>query len=600
MAEEAHRWARVATVVAGIFLTVCGAAAAQPLPPDPPPLELIDPDASAALAWSVPSRYDASWEAWRTGSATYDGDAVTPRRWSINLNACDSRAVRRIERFTFVVTGITDPSFRRTFDGVQCRRALRRVLPGLGRYRVEVTVHTALGASVVLPRIVEVRDYLIVTVGDSLQSGEGVPDVAGVAPAGAGVRWKDRRCHRSARSGPALAAKAIEDASPHTSVTFLSFACSGAELKHVYTRALGGARYEGADPRGATGTLPPQLDAVGGAVGPGATNGRPREIDALLVDGGINDLHFSTVIRACATNRNSRPGHTDCVTGFAASKLVGKPEFAARYDRLAEAIRGLQVRETYLNGYPSQVFRGGGCGLLGVGFIGIDAAEGEAMNTLGIALNGQVDRAVRRHLAEGWNLVEDLTEPFRTHAYCDDVPWFNTLANSLDHQGDERGTAHPNRAGHRAFGRILGRAIVPNQPQTPFRETTLTVDALKLSAVGTGKSQTLDLRLVQYPRDFVGITRTVSVPRNGQWTTIPAAIGTFPVSVFREPASPRHATEVRLVIERILPIHHGFADGYGSGAHEITHPTGSLAARYHIDVRGPSGSNPPVRPTAGG
>jgi hypothetical protein len=86
--------------------------------------------------------------------------------------------VRRIERFTFVVTGITVP-YKRTFDGRPCRRALRRVLPGLGLYRVEVTVHTALGASVTLPRIVKVRDYLIVSIGDSLQSDEGVPDERG-------------------------------------------------------------------------------------------------------------------------------------------------------------------------------------------------------------------------------------------------------------------------------------------------------------------------------------------------------------------------------------------------------------------------------------
>jgi hypothetical protein len=151
-------------------------------------------------------------------------------------------------------------------------------------------------------------------------------------------------------------------------------------------------------------------------VGPRAPNGG-REIDALLVDGGINDLHFSTIIRACASSNNHRLGHTDCVTGFAASKLVNKPQFAARYDALAAAIRRLNVRETYLNGYPSQVFRGGGCGKVGFPLIGIDRAEGEAMNTLGIALNGRVEQAVLRHLADGWNLIEDLTGPFEPHAY---------------------------------------------------------------------------------------------------------------------------------------------------------------------------------------
>jgi hypothetical protein len=78
-----------------------------------------------------------------------------------------------------------------------------------------------------------------------------------------------------------------------------------------------------------------QLDAVKDLVGPG-TGDREREIDALLVDGGINDLNFSDIITKCATNDNFRRGHTDCVTGLAASKLVNKPEFAARYDKLAK------------------------------------------------------------------------------------------------------------------------------------------------------------------------------------------------------------------------------------------------------------------------
>jgi len=42
--------------------------------------------------------------------------------------------------------------------------------------------------------------------------------------------WQDQRCDRSGYSGPAQAALALEAADPHTSVTFISFACSGASL----------------------------------------------------------------------------------------------------------------------------------------------------------------------------------------------------------------------------------------------------------------------------------------------------------------------------------------------------------------------------------
>lgn len=602
-----YRLTRSAALALALGALAAPTAAAQSPVPDPPVAsEPIDPAASAALEWSVPKRYDASWQAWRPGTATYDPDVVTPKRWSITLDACGSTAERRIERYTFVITGITVPTYKRTLDGKPCKRVLRHVLPGLGRYRVEVTGHTALGASTTLRRIVELRDYLIVSIGDSLASGEGVPDRPGkyrvplrralrrqfrpvqITP----VQWKDRRCHRSAHGGHALAASAIEDASRHTSVTFVSFSCSGARLEHLYD-----ARYAGFDPVGST-DLPPQLDAVKELVGPRAARGE-REIDALLVAAGINDLGFSSIVRACATNNNRRVGHTDCVTGSAASKTVNT-KLPGRYDELAAAVRRHvpQVREIYLSGYPSQVFRGGGCGLLGVEGIGIDTAEGEAMNTLGIALNNQVQSAVRRHREEGWNYIEDLTLPFAPHAYCADDSWFNRLESSLGGQGDEGGTAHPNRAGHRTLADLLDRSIVPDQPRTPFRDATLTIDAVKLPAIGTGNERQIEMTLVQHQRDFTGLTRTISVPLDGKWTPVPAELGTFAVPVFRQPAAPRHATEVLLVLDRRLPIHHGFADGYGAGAHELTHPTGHLAVRYHIDVRGPNGGSPETQPTA--
>src|SRR3546814_6617011 len=76
---------------------------------------------------------------------------------------------------------------------------------------------------------VRAKDLLIVSIGDSMASGEGNPDGYTWVPALNNhiTDWVYRRCHRSKTSGHALAAKAIEDASDKTSVTFLSYACSG-------------------------------------------------------------------------------------------------------------------------------------------------------------------------------------------------------------------------------------------------------------------------------------------------------------------------------------------------------------------------------------
>ena len=46
---------------------------------------------------------------------------------------------------------------------------------------------------------------------------------------GLSATWQDRRCHRSARAGIAQAALELEQLDPHTSVTFVHLACSGAE-----------------------------------------------------------------------------------------------------------------------------------------------------------------------------------------------------------------------------------------------------------------------------------------------------------------------------------------------------------------------------------
>ena len=253
------------TVALGL---VASSASAQPLPPLPP---LIDRDAKAAFDWSVPARYNASWDAWRPSDATYEKGFLNPAGYKLIVNACSSQSVRRVEHYTFAITGITAPNYRGTLEGPACQQTLRNLT--LGLYRVETTLHTALGQSVTISRVVNVRDYLIVAIGDSLVSGEGVPDEPGEYKLGGNLeavelraaRWKDRRCHRSALSGPALAAKAIEDADRFTSVTFLSFACSGAELIHLYAES-----YKGAVDTGATRPLPPQITAVRNHVGHGA------------------------------------------------------------------------------------------------------------------------------------------------------------------------------------------------------------------------------------------------------------------------------------------------------------------------------------------
>jgi hypothetical protein len=441
---------------------------------------------------------------------------------------------------------------------------------------------------------VQIRDYLIVSMGDSLASGEGNPDVPGSYDVSLdwsldlnihtnrAAQWKDSRCHRSAKSGPALAAKAFEDASPLTSVTFVSVACSGAEVRHLYSD-----RYEGIAPIGSS-TVPPQIDAVAALVGPDSPRGG-RSIDALLISAGINNLGFSDIIERCLLNNNFSSGHTSCVSSDGIADKVY--ELRRQYAFLALIVSGKlpNAREVYLNDYPSRVFEGGACGILSgtlngihVPSKGIDSAEAEEMQHWGDALNAKVVKATEdfRGDALRWNLVPDLTQPFGPHAYCDSPSWFTSLEQSVSNQGDMNGTAHPNATGHAAYGNLLRSAIVLNQATQPTARVTITLEAVKVSP--GGGTFNVDPVFWRYQNDPSGETRWFHVPQNGLWTPVPTAIGTYTYDMYVAPSSPRHAVSIGVMLGHILPIEHGRNDGYGVGEHELTHPTGKLAVRYRI------------------
>jgi len=257
-----------------------------------------------------------------------------------------------------------------------------------GTYAVTLKAKEAVGPVASITRDVTVKDLLIVSIGNSLASGQGNPDRPRIAVAcysesdcaaklrerGASqwqlagkmcvsqahvciapAQWQDERCNRSFRSGPALAAWSIERLDPHTSVTFLHLACSGAGVKGSAPGLL--EPYRGQNPteffcptdpvakvcqqriglasnppvlnecpfppaggplhRACYELLPPQVDQVArylcsdplGSDASGRTttaclSGRARGIDALLISVGINDLGFSRIVKACAVFLN--------------------------------------------------------------------------------------------------------------------------------------------------------------------------------------------------------------------------------------------------------------------------------------------------------
>jgi hypothetical protein len=605
---NARRWrSRLAALIGTAVITgafsAAPARAERPADPAPRPGDVIlDTDAKPVIRWSVPDRYTASWNAYNPSTSTYDSNVINPPAWSLNLDGCASTSVHRISSYEFKVAQI-GTTWTRTYVSSRCSLPLRNVLPAQGLYRVTLTLHTTWtatlsGVSLPTDRIVGIRDYLIVSMGDSLASGEGNPDVPGSysisidwpldisIDTNRAAIWKDSRCHRSAKSGPALAAKSYEDASPYTSVTFVSVACSGAEIRHLVSD-----RYGGIAPVGSS-TVPPQVDAVASLLGPNSPRGG-RQIDALLVSAGINNLGFSDIIKRCLVNNNFASGHTSCVTSDHIADMVDDLTRQYAYLAFALAWKMPSTREVYLNNYPSNVFRGGACGVLagnipGVGHIpskGIDSAEAEEMNRWGLALSAKITKATDAFRGDPyrWNRVPDLAGPFTPHAYCDNPSWFRSLEESLAGQGDLNGTAHPNPAGHLQYASLLRRAIVLNQATQPVQRVTITLQAMKASALPGAPPLIVDPVFWRYQNDPYGLTRRFSVPRTGTWTWVPASVGTYTYDMYVAPASPRHATAVNVVLGHILPISYGRSQNYGVGNHQLTHPTGRLSVLFRID-----------------
>jgi len=134
--------------------------------------------------------------------------------------------------------------------------------------------------------------------GDSIASGEGNPDRR--FPDGS-VEWGDLKCHRSQYAGAALAARKLEKSDKHTSVTFVSVACSGASINDVVNPG-----YLGEVPDGVP--LPSQIEETSWLLCPDGQTCNSRweinKIDALILQVGGNDLHFDDIVTACAKERN--------------------------------------------------------------------------------------------------------------------------------------------------------------------------------------------------------------------------------------------------------------------------------------------------------
>jgi hypothetical protein len=307
---------------------------------------------------------------------------------------------------------------------------------------------------------------IVAAVGDSYLSGQGAPDVpvrrsasgAVLAPA----LWQDRGCARSSLSGPARTVRRLHELDPQAgrrSINLVNEACSDATV----AAGLLGPQHLG------DGTnRPSQLDQLAKAVG-------SRTVDALLVDGGGNDVHFADIVLNCAI-----PLH-DCSTdpsilkevraGLAA--LNGPHGNDGLYRSLIAAVNGspghaaeVRVKDVYVTAYPDPTRNaaGGPCSSAPAGdpLAGITAAEATFGSGIVVSLNRSLAAMVTQANAGSaphpvWHYVAATAPAFRVNGYCAGPGReVNTVLDSLRLQGDLRGSVHPNAFGYLAWGDVVG------------------------------------------------------------------------------------------------------------------------------------------------
>ncbi len=309
--------------------------------------------------WSVPERYkpDTNGELvpWQT-------PVPADPQLTVTIDGCASTASSEIVAYQWTIDGVVQPQTTCLID---------KRLTANTDHKVRLQVTDADGRIDFDQRTIRPRDLLVVSIGDSIASGEGNPTV----PASYTVfgnpddptdlqlepeQWVDQACHRSAAAGPAQAARRLERLDRKSSITFVHLACSGASVisgdvaePDLKPWETGGVLdpYQGIepiDPATSEATArPSQLDQLQTLLG-----GSQRPVEAMFVSIGANDVRFSDVVRECIKSRVTDPlPCNESGTGARLDQRLG--DLPRRYEMLADAL-GAQHPE--LAADPSRVF----------------------------------------------------------------------------------------------------------------------------------------------------------------------------------------------------------------------------------------------------
>ena len=145
-------------------------------------------DVAADFDWSMPDRTHWNSEYGSVDVTAPTREHLSPTSWPVKLNACGTRG-GPISMHWQINMGDHVEFIDRPWTSGSCTVDVS--FPALGVYPTTLTVRSIFGEESTVTWDVVVHDFLVVSIGDSVASGEGNPDVPG-APL-----WYDRPCHRS-------------------------------------------------------------------------------------------------------------------------------------------------------------------------------------------------------------------------------------------------------------------------------------------------------------------------------------------------------------------------------------------------------------------
>jgi hypothetical protein len=357
--------------------------------------------------------------------------------------------------------------------------------------------------------VINVKDLKIAVIGDSFASGEGNPHVTVRTDGSTQLRpaqWWDERCHRSLVASSAQAAIRLAQRLHDTSITYVSFACSGATVEEgilgryagvelvdevndrmtgggvekyrlvdFYGKALvrdrGRVESELVEVRGLS-RLPTQFDSLHALLCEDRACSTKARPDLLVVMTGGNELGFSDKIKECVLGRCR-------FTPQGMRSSFG--ELDAFYRTLAERLATLRAHHTFIMTYPNMTRRNtsasGHCNdapfdlrrdftpsfavALGFGIKGREAKSAEEHVLK--PLNAMIAAVAAR---EGWSAIGGYRQD---RGFCAPRTWFHTFDQSMEKQGAifkragdqivpsfiSTGAMHPNVFGHAAMADAL-------------------------------------------------------------------------------------------------------------------------------------------------